>query len=379
VTATAVAPPAVGDRLRRWGPWAALALVLVVLAVLGGAPRHEGNPLDPDGTGSGGAKAARLLAESYGADVHVISTAPGRTDTVALLLEDAVDDDQVAVLERWVQAGGTLVVADPQSRFTPEAVAGGALGAVIDGGIPRGDCAIAELTGLARLTPGFGAARYRVQDGSTGCFTDDSGDAFVVRTPRGRGAVIAVGGTGPFTNDLLDDTDNAALVADLLAPAESTRVAWLVAGSGHRTTGLADAIAPGVRLAFAQLFVAFLVYAWFRARRLGSPVVESQPVPIEGSELVAAVGRLQQQRRVPDESARLLRADLRRRLADRLGVVPHTPAPVLADAVAARTGVDRDRLLAVLDDRPITTDAELVAFAAALDAIRTEVLHGPTP
>jgi hypothetical protein len=131
-----------------------------------------------------------------------------------------------------------------------------------------------------------------------------------------------------------------------------------------------------VKQALLQLGVAFVLYALWRARRLGRPITEPQPVQIAGSELVVAVGRLQESAHHRDAAADVLRHDLRRALAARLGLPPDAPAEVLADGAASRSGADRNAVLAALSDQPLADDGQLVATADQIDAVRQEVLHG---
>jgi hypothetical protein len=152
-----------------------------------------------------------------------------------------------------------------------------------------------------------------------------------------------------------------------------------MSGADSQDTSVSDLISIGVRLAFLQAALAFGVYAWWRARRLGPPVLETQLVQIGGSELVAAVGNLLQQTRDPDRAARLLRADLRRRLCERLGLPPGASADVIAEVTAARGGVDRGRVARAVSDIPVRTEDELLDLARDIDIIRTEVLHGIAP
>jgi hypothetical protein len=133
-------------------------------------------------------------------------------------------------------------------------------------------------------------------------------------------------------------------------------------------------VPDGVKRAILQLAVAFAIFAVWRARRLGRPVPEPQPVAVAGSELVAAVGNLLDRTRSPVHAAELLRADLRRFLADHLGLPADSPPEVLATVAADRTGVDEARLLWALGPQPITDDAGLVTLARTIDSIREEVL-----
>jgi hypothetical protein len=92
-----------------------------------------------------------------------------------------------------------------------------------------------------------------------------------------------------------------------------------------------------------------------------------------------AHGNLLAQTHDPDRAARLLRADLRRRLAERLGLSPNATAEVVAEVTALRTGVDRDRVARAVTDVPVRSEAELLDLARDIDTIRAEVLHGTAP
>jgi hypothetical protein len=90
---------------------------------------------------------------------------------------------------------------------------------------------------------------------------------------------------------------------------------------------------------------------------------------------VAAIGRLLARTRAPGAAAETLRAELRRALRTRLGVPPSADARTLAGIVAARRGLEVDRVLEAVDDRPVTTDPELAVVARAVASIHQEVLR----
>jgi hypothetical protein len=358
-------------------PWVALGVALVGVALLGGGGRRDGGaPLDPAGTGPEGARALVLLLEAFGAQVTVTDDLDLADADVALMLSDVVPAERVGDVEAWVRDGGTLVVADPFSGFTPPTAPGTGLFGGLPSAIPRDDCDLDALAGLDRLATGGAGTRYEVPSGSGSCFGDGR-EAFVVATPVGSGTVVALGSPAPLLNEHLDEADDAGLATALLAPRPGTRVAFLQPGAGvpGGDRGLFSVLSRGARLALWQLLVAFVVYAAFRARRLGRPVPEPQPVQIAASELVSAVGHLLARTRDPERAAVLLRDDLRRRLAERLGLPPDAPPGVVADATAARTSVPREAVLGALAGPPVTTDAGLVELAGTIDAVRTEVLH----
>lgn len=359
---------------RRWTGLGLLVAVVVVGVVLIGPPSGLRPPLDPSSNDPLGTRALVLLVEELGAEIEVSDQGPGAGDDVALVLSDDLGEEQRDDVEAWVEAGGTLVVADPVSLLHPFSIqAGSGLGLVE---APFDDtCALPALASVAEVEPPGGSIGYELVPGSEGCFRRD-GAAYVAVAPQGEGNVVALGGAGLFTNQALGDADNAVLAAVLLAPRVGTTVAFLrppAPGSGDQ--GLLALVGDNVKASVAQLGVAFGVYVLWRARRLGSPVTESQPVALESSELVVAVGNLFQQAHHHDQAARLVGDDLRRRLAERLGLGGDTPAGQVAEVAAARTGVPAERLLSAMAPSPLTGSEALVAHAAEAEALHRELVH----
>jgi len=345
---------------------------LLVAALLGGRPGRDGPPLDPRSDGPLGTSALVSLLEGLDANVVLTPGVPAVDDDVALVLQDRLDEAQTASLHDWVRRGGTLVVTDPASNLTPVVVE---QGFVPDSGtIEPGRCTIPALDQVSRIDGGA-AVRFEPAEADGICFGDRQDGAFVVQTAVGGGQVVAVGGAAFLTNDLLGHDANAVLAAALLAPVAGTQVRVVEppvpAGGGDKS--LRDLVPGGVQRALAQLGVAFVLYAVWRAIRLGQPVPEEQPVAIAGSELVSAVGRLLSRARAPGAAAHTVREGARRALRARLGVPPEVPTSELAAIGAARLGLPLDDVLTAVDDRPVTTDAELVAVARAVASIHQEV------
>ncbi len=349
-----------------------LAGAALLVALLAGPPRREGPPLDPRSDTPLGTSALVALLERFDADVELSVGLPDESDDVALVLQDDLDEEQTDSVARWVEQGGTLVVTDPGSSLTPRLADAG-------GFLPDADpfdperCTVPALAGLGAVDGGV-PVLYEVPAGADSCYGD--GDtAFLVAMTYAAGEVVAVGGAAFVTNDKLDEADNAVLALALLAPGPGTRVRFveppLPAGGGDKTLG--DLVPGGVRRALVQLAVAFVLYALWRAIRLGRPVPESQPVQIAGSELVAATGRLLARTRDPQAAADALREDRRRRLRTRLGVAPTADLDTLVAVTAARTGLPAEAVAAAVDDRPITTDDALVTLSRAVAALDQEV------
>ena len=344
---------------RRLATWVGLGLALLVAALLVGPPAEDGEALDPASSGPLGALGLVRTLERLGARVTATAGLPEPGTDVALLLEDRLGEARSQDVAGWVRGGGTLVVADPSSGLVPVPVGGRLEDPRRDGA----GCGIDALAGVEQVrVEGVG---HRIGTRDRGCLGNADSSYFVVATPLGSGTVVAVGGAGAWVNERLADGDNAVLAGALLAPADGTRVAVLLPSAvGDGTAGLSDLVGDGVKQGLVQLGLAFLLYALWRGRRLGRPVREDQPVELAASELVVAVGNLLQQGRHHGRAADAVRDDVRRRLAERLGLGPAAPPDSVAAIAAERTGLDRERLHALLAPSPVGGDDDLVALAA---------------
>jgi hypothetical protein len=144
-------------------------------------------------------------------------------------------------------------------------------------------------------------------------------------------------------------------------------------GSGDRT--LSDLVRPGVWMALAQLAIAFVVLAIARAVRPGRPVREPEQVPIAGSELVVATGRLMQRARHAQRAGWLLRGDLFRDLCDHHHVPPTTSIDVLDTTVTSRAGLAPGTVASVLQ-RDVLDQQQLLELSHSIQEIRDLVLEG---
>lgn len=354
---------------------AVVALAGLVAVSVSVVVRSRGASYEPDSTAAFGTKALVLLLESFGAEVEVVSSGPPPDAEVTLMMSNVIAlDEEPAVLD-WVERGGRLVIADPYSALAPPVAERASLFGGASDAVEQDACRIPALAQLRELVPGSSYARYEVTEPALSCFDDGNG-AFVVADQRGDGWLVFVGGADLFTNSLLAVADNAGLAVALLAPKEGTRVAILDPSGGVPSDrSLFDAIPRGFWLALTQLAVAFAIYSWFRGRRLGPVMVEPQPVQIEGSELVSAVGNLAQLSRRPDRTGAVLRRALHRDLVGWLGLARDVTPQALAEVTASRTGIDRDRVVRALAGPAVTDDVELVALADEIERIRKEVMH----
>lgn len=383
--------------------WVVLAGLLLGIGLLSGRQSRDGAPLDPDATNPGGTAALLALLDETGSRVERGLPADG-TGTV-LLLDDSLTVDQRRELSGWVGGGGTLVVADPFSPFAPEIDVGQG---VTVGDVAAGPCPVRPgLDGLDldgggfRLFPPVTSPPTQPvpvrpgPDGATpfvaaqGCFAGEAGDTgdYLQVSRQGRGQVVALGGADPFTNDLLDEADNAVLAVNLLGPRPDglgtlpdsavTVVYGPVASPGTRTLG--DLVPSWAAWVAWQLVAAFALFVVWRIRRFGHPVPEPQPVELPASLLVRATGELRRRSGAVPEASDVLRRDLEQRLRRQLKISPETPTAELAARAAAMAGLDPGRVARSLTGPAAGTAGELTGLVADIDAVNRALAATAAP
>lgn len=347
--------------------WIVLLVVAVIAAgSLTASRRTAGPPLDPGSTAPDGARGVVELLERFGGGVDIVDGVPPPGSDTALLLDDRLSRTEAEGVDAWVRSGGVLVVADAGSLLTPR-VAGTVLGTI------SSRCAVPGLGGVGVLEVGT-SRTYTPGATDTGCFPSGGG-SFLVAGRRGQGRIVSLGGPDLFTNDLLDEADNAVLAVALLAPTGSTAVAVVrPAAPGGGDRGLVDLVGTPVRAALAQLLVAFAVLVAWRARRLGRPIDVVEVVRIDGSELTGAVGRLLAQNRRPGRAAAILRDRARRELSAPLGLPLDASTDQVVSVVADRTRRPPDEVRRAIAGT-VSDDHDLVEVATTLANIREEILH----
>ena len=351
-----------------------LAVIALVATNASRSTKRVTTALDPASVGDEGLRGYVLLLEDAGVDVRVTAALPepALNATVVVIIDELTAAQRRGLLA-WVDGGGSLLVADQTSALHPGGDADAGAGPAF-GRWPRGTCTIPTLTrieGLDALSLDDEVA-YPIGPDDLGCFGDGR-RAFVIERPRGAGRITALGGPSPLVNRRLADEGNAALALALAQRDGRGEVVILqpdVLG-GDKT--LLQLVPRRVWIGLAQLVAAFVALAWWRSRRLGAPLRETDPVVVPGSELVHAAGSLAARHRHTRRSAAVLRADARRDLAMRVGLAADTPIDVLDRVVSARAGVPAGTVGALLDGPEPDDGAALVDLAVRLDHLRQEV------
>lgn len=366
-----------GRRVR--APVAVIALVVlaaVVLTVIG--TRADRGLLDPDSVepAGGAALAALLRGQGVRVDVADRPDALAATDPATTVVATVPDRLRRADLDTLARSGARLVLVAPGPRVL-EALAPGVRPAAPPPGLlttegPDPSCPVPAAAAAGRVdTDG---EVYEVAPPAVGCYPQAGTVALAV---SGRSTVV--GSATPMRNDALDRAGNAALAMRLLGA--GPRLLWYVppvlpdASAGP--TPLSRLVPPGWLWGGATLLLAGLVTALWRGRRLGPLVDERLPVRVPAAETTRGRAGLYRRLGARGRAAEVLRDDVRRRLAARVGVPPHGPAEALGAAVAAAApGYGTAAVTDLLYGAAPADDQALVVLAGSLDELR-DAVAGP--
>jgi len=393
---------------RTWLDVLAVVLVVAAICVLAiardAAERAAQTPPDSYASSDylgGGFRAWRTLLEREGLAVESFDLRPGlldrSIDTLIVAVPHAetgtwTDADQLALL-RWVRDdGGHLVLLDygsgddamklfssppkpkatskkraaaaPRPAPTAKPVAGalrGAYASDVRALAPRGE---------GRYLPETAQERREVRLG------DGLGALAIVMT-RGKGTIVLVTETAPFTNRALAHADNARLAYLIARPA---RPGGTVAFDDALHGALVErpwwqALPPSVDAALGVGAVAFVLWLMLSLVRNGRALPPPAPREPTSAEFLAALAALYARTQARHYAADVLDAAAFATAARALGLPPGANPQVLVARAAQRRGDDVARLLAARATEP-RTDRELIVRAHTAYAVRKDFSYG---
>lgn len=349
-----------------------MLLTAVLVAVI--ANRAERGLLEPDAVDRAGSRALVEVLRGEGVQVELASTLgrAGAAGADATLLVTFPDRLSGAALEqvRDVPADLVLVAPGPAALEVLAPRLDVLAPADVDERAPDCDLAAARAAGSADS----GGVAYSLDGPGTGCYPADDGPTLVALDDGDR-RVTVLGTPLPLTNGALTRHGNAALAVALLGA--RPRLVWYLpqVGAAPPAGGPTplELLPAGWLWGAAQLGVAALLVALWRARRLGPVVTEPLPVVVRSAEAVEGQARLYRTAGVRGHAAEQLRGAATARLCPLLGLpAAADPAAVVA-SVVGRTDRPGSAVEDLLYGPAPTDDAALVRLAAGLDAVEREV------
>ncbi|AXB47185.1 DUF4350 domain-containing protein [Amycolatopsis albispora] len=350
-----------------------LAGVLVLVLVRGDQGARE--ELHPDSYAPDGGRALAEVLREQGVRVDQVDTfgeaesADG--ETLLITRPDLLPPERLVELRDQVER---LVLVGAQGPGVGAVLPGTQVAGIAEVDNRQPECPLAAAVAAAEATSG--GVRYQPGDGVLSCYPVDGAGTLVQRFGGPETTVTLLGTPAPLTNERLDEAGNAALGLRLLGAGE--RLVWYVPSAtdpalrGDERT-FTELVPDGVKFGLVQLFIAAVVLALWRARRLGRVVHEPLPVVVRAAETVEGRARLYRRSGATAHAAGTLRQAARARLAPRLGLAPDAEPPALIGALATRTGRPGAHLHDLLYGPPPEADPALVRLADELDRLEKEV------
>ncbi|MFD7899073.1 DUF4350 domain-containing protein [Streptomyces sp. NPDC059743] len=388
----------------------ALAILLtagIMMAALTSGDRH--GRLDPRSADQYGSRAAAELLRNSGVSIDVVTTldeataATGPDTTLLVTNPDLLTPHQQWLLHDTTALSGGRTVHLGAGPPSVDILAPGvrtSAPAPVSARAPRCSLPTAARAG----TVDIGGERY-VTDSpdADGCYLSD-GVPTLLRIPATEtdtdtetgagtdtdtdaGDTVLLGSPDLLYNDRLDKQGNASLALQLLG--SRPHLVWYLPslsdasasqGSGDNSgdggdSGFLDLIPSGWLWGTFQLFLAAVLAAVWRARRLGPLVAERLPVAIRASESTEGRARLYRKANARDHAASALRSATRDRLAPLLGVPAteaHSPESLIPAVASHLADTAQDPRTLLFGPVP-ADDAALVRLADQLDALEREV------
>ncbi|WP_033295075.1 DUF4350 domain-containing protein [Amycolatopsis jejuensis] len=353
-----------------------LLIVLVALGIVLSRGSQTSGELEPGSYEPRGSHALAHLLEQEGVQVqpvHTIAEARQAADGGTLLVTspDLVPGNGLTELRRRV-AHLVLVAPGPSSLVqTVPSVSAAGKGEV---GTLQPECTVGAAVSAGTAT--LGGVHYRTTDPKArSCYRDGGLPTFVQVADRS-GTVTVVGTGVALTNDRIADEGNAAFGMRLLG--DHRKLVWYVpstedpALAGEKRPFF-DLIPPGWRYGALTAGIAAVLFALWRARRLGPVVREPLPVVVRSAETAEGRARLYRRGGASGHAGETLREAARERLRTRLGLPRDAGPPAVVETVSARTGRAPAQVGAALYGPPPADEAALVRLADELDVVEREV------
>jgi hypothetical protein len=368
---------------------AALLVLLafgVAYAAVNSGQNHDA--LDPRSPHPGGTRALAVLLADQGVTTTVVTTsaraaaAAGPDTTLLVAVPDLLTDRQQSALHKATErSGGRTVLLAPTPASTKTLAPGVTPFAATTVRVHSPDCDLPAAQQAGDATTG--GISYTVTEpieaGANSCYPT-GGHPTLLRLPAGSGGdTVVLGSYDLLLNEHLDEQGNASLALQLLGA--HPKLVWYLpslddisALDGGQQSFL-ELIPAGWNWALLQLFIAALIAALWRARRLGPVVAEQLPVAVRAAEATEGRARLYRRARARTRAAEALRAAARNRLAPLVGIPPSQAddPDVLATAVAARLTDPAIDVRTLLHGAPPPDDAALLRLADDLDALERSI------
>lgn len=379
----------------------AVALILLTYALW---PQPPGQPLDPRSAEPDGTRALTEVLKDQGVDVTILTqpaevsgSFEGKTlafigtrylysDDFDYIMEHARDAERVVVASVDVGYFYDLgIELDEDYLFEYPASDDDTIG---EGDTEHERPEFSQLTDCrdifgqtTKITNNPNVITFEPDTGYRSCFSDDLG-GYVVAIDKTdtHPQIIVVGSDILFTNREITSFDNAAAALTLLGSTD--KLVWYYSELNgdtpfDSTEGTVWKFLPPWAFPMGLLaLVTVLAIMLWQGRRFGRLATERLPVTIKSAETTHSLGRLYERSRDLTVTYTHLQYDARQRIIRILNLPTGVSEDALVNAVAFRTGREKDNVRALLTHSIIHSEKHMLSLANELATLIQEVDHG---
>jgi hypothetical protein len=268
-------------------------------------------------------------------------------ETVVVLDPTSVDLRAARALRRFVDAGGRLVAGGAESSFWLAELLGSRLRwDPVAPTRPRVLAPTSEVAGVAEVES-IGQGSWEDLGGALPVLGDGR-DTLLAVTTRGRGRVELLADASPLQNRLLAEADDAQLGLALAGP-RGRAVAFVESVHGYGRASGVLAIPGSWKWALLGLALAYVVFLWASARRLGPAEREARELAPPRRVYVDSLAAVLARSKHPAEAVAPVQAAIRRRVERGADIDPQELEDALRPPRTERDVLAAGRTLARLD------------------------------
>jgi hypothetical protein len=278
--------------------------------------------------------------------------APGTLVVIAPPDTHSPDRNEFEAVNKWVEAGGLLIIIDRQIDVTVSDVA-------IRTEYPQWKSAVHTLQptpytrGVEHIALSDYASRVKVESRAATYHIGDDQAAVVADAKVGKGRVILV--TDPYivANNGISQADNVILALNLLTERPSGDIAFDEYHHGYGASTTSEGLLSYFRgtpvpWMMAQVALVALLVVYTRGRRFGRPLPLKRERRTTNLEFVSSMANITRLARATDLAMENIYAEFRQRLCRFGGVPSRLSNEKLAAAAARRSALDERELAELL-------------------------------
>ncbi len=293
------------------------------------------------------------------------------------------DEDEFSALNRWVEAGGLLIIIDREievpvgdgAAHTEEAQSKAAVRPLQPTSFSRG----VRRVGLSEF-----ATRVRVDSRSVTYHIGDDQGAVLADARVGKGRVVLLTDQYVVANNGISEADNVILTLNLLEGRPAGGIAFDEFHHGYGASSASGGLLAYFRgtpvpwmMAQAGLIAALVVYSY--GRRFGRPIPLRQERRTTNLEFVSSMANITRLAEASDLAMENIYSEFRKRLCRFSGVPSKIENGRLAAAAARRAKLDEQDLTRLLSrceeiarGEPVS-DAELLKLVTRIREIESQL------